>query len=169
MDQTENTGMPSAPTASSSKKGWIIGIIVIIVLIGSYFMLRGGSDQATPGIVAGDQNSITVGDQNADSVAVLVSDVSLRAPGYIEIHADDNGKVGAIVGSSSLLQPGDHKNVSVIATLLPGKSYYAMLHTDDGNGTFDPAKDEPTLDNAGNIIMTKFNVRLTNEGGEVKG
>ena len=167
MDQTQSSGMPTAPAAKSGSKAGIITAIVIIVLVGGYFLLRPSTPASAPATAT--TNSITVADQDADSVAVLVSDAQLAVAGFVEIHADLNGAPGDIIGTSALLQPGDHKNVSVIATLKPGATYYAMLHSDDGDGVFKAANDAPIKDVAGNIVMQMFKVKLTSTGGEVKG
>ncbi len=171
MDQTQNTGMPTMQSASGSgKKVGIIIAIVLIVLAGGYFLLR-DKNSTTPaeGIVAGDQNSITVGDQDADSVAVLVSNASLRTAGFIVIHENNGGVPGATIGISNLLQPGSHTNISIVANkLIPGSTYIAMLHGDDGNGIFNETNDISLKDNAGNAVMAEFRVKLTTDG-ESKG
>lgn len=163
----QQTGMPVA-TPSSNKKIWITLAVILVALGGLFAYLRLRSDNPNT-ILPGDQNSLVVADQDPDAVAVLIADAQLRVPGFIAIHQDVNNAPGSILASSALLSPGDHKNVSIIMSMQPGAYYWAMLHGDDGNSTFSASTDQPLTNNAGNVVMVRFMVRLASPGGEQKG
>lgn len=153
----------------SNKKWWIIGGVVVVALI-AFMIINGMKSNGPVSIVAGDQNALVIADQDPNAVAVLVSSVSTREPAFIVIHDDLNGRPGAIVGVSNLLQPGSYNNTTVIMNLKPGATYYGMLHADDGNGIFAADTDARHLnDNTGMEVMTSFKVRLSSTPGDYKG
>ena len=90
--------------------------------------------------------------------------------GYVVIHEDNDGKPRAIVGNSTLLSQGENKNCEVMLSResVDGETLYAMLHSDNGDGVFNPADDPPTTDDQGNIVLMKFQIRVdAEEPGEV--
>lgn len=156
----------------SSKKAWIIGGIVVVLVIIGFSMYNRSRPVATPSqeITAVDQNSITVSDQDPDSVAALIDSVSVKESSFVIIHDDANGKPGAIVGVSKLLAPGTYTNLSIIMPMKPGATYYAMMHADDGNGVYDKTADSHHLmDNAGVEARVMFKVKLSSPGSDSKG
>ncbi len=103
----------------------------------------------------GGQDTIKVDDQAAgDSVAISSAALSARA--WVVIHEDYDGKPGRILGAQ--LFPGGvgSGKVDLLRPSMEGKTYYAMLHTDDGDHAFDMTKDLPMKDQAGMPIMVKF-------------
>lgn len=147
---------------------WII--VIILVILGIYFLAMRKSAVNTPqGILPGDSNSLVAADQNPENLGVLVDSVSLIAPGFVVIHEDVNGAPGAIVGVSTLMNIGVRYNVNVIANLAPGKYYWAMVHTDDGNGVFNPATDVPAKNPNGDVVMVRFMVKGVVKGDASKG
>jgi hypothetical protein len=170
MDNIQSTGMPVAPEGGSSKKLWVVGAIILVVLIGGYLILGGNSNKDDQGILVGDDSEIVVNEQNPDSVAVLIQSVSVRTPGYVAILENNGGVPGKIIGISALFAPGTYKNASVIAPLKPGVSYFAVLLADDGNGLFDAKTDTTYIKNAsGKDIIKEFKVGNSTVGGEDKG
>ncbi len=117
-----------------------------------------------------EDNAIVVNDQKPGNV-VSVSQVYLSVPGYVVIHEMTNGKVGAVIGSSSLLQAGTQNNVPVklIRSVKNGEEFAAMLHAEkDGNSSFDVTTDTPIQSKLGGPIMMMFSISSTaNEGGSV--
>ncbi len=86
--------------------------------------------------------------------------------------ASEASKPGKILGASGVLQAGDTKNLTPITlsrATADGETLYAMLHLDDGNGVFNPAKDKPALDFlGGSPVMMIFTVSMdANEPGAV--
>ena len=145
-------------TNNNNKVWWVVGIIVVVG-IGAWMLMR--PDPAAAPVEAPSQSSITMSDQDANMVGVTIDSVTFAVSGFIEIHADDAGKPSAYVGSSKVMAPGTYTNESIIMTTTPGSYYWAMLHSDDGNGIFEAAKDLPIKNAAGEPVMQKFQVKPT--------
>lgn len=158
------------PETGSNKKIWIIGGVVVALVIVGAMMYRGSNDQtAQQGIVVGNQNALTINDQDPNSVAVLVSDASLRAAGFVAIFDGSTGQPANLLGASGLLTSGSHKNVSIIMNIKAGATYFAELFSDDGNGNFDQTNDRPLTDNSGKPVIQMFKVRLSSNPNDIKG
>jgi hypothetical protein len=70
----------------------------------------------------------TVGEDNVATVAR----VELLEPGWVVIHADDDGQAGAVIGGMRL-EAGTHENVPVtIDRRYATPTLHAVLHEDDG-------------------------------------
>jgi uncharacterized protein YxeA len=156
MDQSPSTGMPVA-TPEKSKKGLIIGIVVVLALIlGGYFFMKGPSTNPN-NVVVGDNNSLAIGDQEIAMLSVFVDSASTKVPAFVVIHEDLNGSAGSIIANSQLLAPGSYEKISFVAKLTEGKTYWAMLHADNGNGSFNATNDTDTLkSNDGKEVLVKF-------------
>jgi len=114
-----------------------------------------GSIDTTNNIVTTGGDSVTVSDQKAGTEVVL-SGVSFEKGGWVAIHEDDNGKLGKILGVQ-LFDAG--KGVGIVELLrgtLPGNTYYAVLHNDNGDRAFDPKIDLPIIGTNNSLIMTTF-------------
>jgi hypothetical protein len=155
---------------------WVVTVIVIIILIVlGYYLFKGngapadntnGTATSTPISDANEVNRIVVADQYPGNV-VYVSSAQLANGGWVEIHKDDNGKPGAIIGSIYAEKGIAPVKVTLTEKTTDGQLYYAMLHSDDGDKKFDAAKDLPLKDSRGNIIMKTF--RATTAVTEIKG
>lgn len=103
--------------------------------------------------------SVTVSVQPIVDGKVTIADVVSHGPGWIVIHAQANGKPGAVIGDAAVLN-GDNKNVPV--TIDSSKAtpiLYAMLHVDAGTvGTYEfPGADVPVQVN-GQVVTPAFKV-----------
>ncbi len=95
---------------------------------------------------------------------MTVQQVVSNGPGWIVIHADNNGQPGTILGQAPV-QDGVNNNIQVqIDQAQSTPTLWAMLHTDAGTvGTFEfPGPDAPVKVN-GQIVQQSFQV--TNAGG----
>ncbi len=105
---------------------------------------------------------VEVNDQAVSNGTVTVAGVGSVGPGWIVIHADNNGAPGAILGETAV-SDGDNSNVVVnIDTTKATSKLWAMLHTDAGTvGTFEfpNGPDTPVTQN-GNIVMQSFMVTM---------
>ena len=147
-----------------SSKGLIIGIIVVVVI--GIFVWRYFSSKTVPNEqVGGEQNGQVVGLEDSIFVAnqkpgrfVNVGRAALSKKGFVAIHQEEAGAPGAIIGFGSLLNTGESKNFSVTLNRksVVGESFYAMIHWDNSNGTFNPAEDAAATDKNGDIVMAKF-------------
>lgn len=102
------------------------------------------------------EDSILVTDQS-EGVRVSLSSVVLKEGGWAVIHEDDNGAPGRILGAQ-LLAAGKwtDSTVELLRGTLAGQTYYAMLHSDNGDRAFDPKKDLPITDDEGNPVVMEF-------------
>jgi hypothetical protein len=57
--------------------------------------------------------SVSMEDQRSDGIDAVVTEVSLPAPGFVALHADDDGVPGAMLGLSGLLPEGTSTDVTV--------------------------------------------------------
>jgi hypothetical protein len=153
---------------------WVVTVIVIIILIIlGYYLFKGNtpsSDIETPAesliADANEINRIIVSDQYPGNV-VYVSSIQLANSGWVEIHKDNAGTPGAIIGSAWFDKGINPGKVTLTEKTLDGSKYYAMLHSDDGDKKFNASKDLPLKDSKGNVIMKLF--RATSDITEVKG
>lgn len=110
----------------------------------------------TAGVVVPGTNTVSVSNQKA-GLSVALDSVTVSQQGWVAIHEDVNGNPGNILGAT-LAFVGERRNVNVdlLRATVAGKSYYAMLHSDDGDRAFDHKKDAPMKDSQGALIMVKF-------------
>lgn len=155
---------------------WVVTVIVIIILIVlGYYLFKGNdteqvtetpSDTTEVSTDANEVNRIVVSDQYPGNV-VYISSVQLANGGWVNIHKNDAGKPGAIIGSQyfeSGINPG---KITLTEKTVDGGMYYAAIHSDDGDKKFDAKKDLPMKDGRGNVIMKLF--RATTSITESKG
>ena len=155
---------------------WVVTVIVIIVLILlGYYMFKGNSTTMTDDVMSTDDSSLAT---NKDTNRVVVTDqfpgnivylssVQLTKGAFVVIHKDNKGTPGDVIGVQYFeagINPG---KVTLTSATVEGGTYYAMLHSDDGDKKFDAVKDLPLKDSAGNIIMKIF--RASSAAVEVKG
>lgn len=92
--------------------------------------------------------------------AVVVDAVALNQEGYVVVRTDDGGRPGEPIGSVPL-EPGIHEDVTVPLTepLPDGRTpLWAAVHTDDGDGTFEP-DDDPAVQGVVGLAASPFEVR----------
>ncbi len=156
---------------------WIVTVIVIIILIVlGYYMFSGKSAEAPTEsddteltddtATSNEINRIVINDQYPGNVA-YISSVQFAKPGFVVIHEDKDGIPGDIIGSIYFDKGTNTGKVMLSKNTVDGKMYYAMLHSDDGDKTFNASKDLPLKDSKGNIIMKTF--RATTNITEIKG
>ena len=166
------------PTESGIKTWqWLVTAIVIIALIVIGIMVFGNkkddamTDDVTPIVDNSNNptevNRIIMTDQFPGNV-VYIGSVTLAKGGWVEIHKDDAGKPGAIIGSTYFAAGINPGKITLTSPTVEGGIYYAMLHSDDGDKKFDASKDLPLTDAKGNIIMKLFRASASVEAG-IKG
>lgn len=146
----------------------LIGFFLIVAVFGGgayLFLSKNDMIPTTPlsevdladGTLPGEGDVVLAEDQNA-GWDINVSVIKLQKPGFVVLHrANDLGKPGAILGASTLLDG----ELSDFALRLDAPAYdndtlFAMLHYDDGDGTFDSELDSPVLDALENPVMIEF-------------
>ena len=152
-----------------NNKIWLWILAVVVVIGGIYLALRGRNSNPdtleAPQAQGQVDNALSISAQEPTNLGAIIDSVSLREPGFIIIHENQNGAPGKIIAQSQLLTAGARQDVNIIASLTPGNTYWAMLHKDDGNGTFDAQYDLPAQNAAGQIINVSFEILSSISGG----
>jgi hypothetical protein len=156
---------------------WVVTVIVIIILILlGYYMLKGNGTTAPTSevetgtdsslVVGKDTNRVVINDQFPGNI-VYLSSVQLAKPGFVVIHKDNKGVPGDIIGYQYFEKGINPGKITLTTPTAEGQTYYAMLHSDNGDKKFDAKLDLPLKDAAGNAIMKMF--RSTSTVVESKG
>jgi LPXTG-motif cell wall-anchored protein len=101
--------------------------------------------------------SVTVSDQTIENGTVTVDQVVSDGPGWMVIHADQDGAPGPVVGWAAV-QDGENSDVTVdIDTESATETLWAMLHVDAGEvGTYEfPGADVP-VQVEGEVLVEPF-------------
>lgn len=99
-------------------------------------------------------NTISADDQPAGTMVAVA--VKLEKEAWVAVHEDANGKLGNILGAQ-FFPAGTHLGkIDLLRGTQAGKKYYVMLHSDDGNHTFDIKVDMPVKNAAGEPVMDAF-------------
>lgn len=116
------------------------------------------TDDTTPLLVG--PSAIDLNNQQPGQT-VEVKTLLMEEPGFVVIHESQNGIPGKIIGESSLLDKDDTETtITLDRTTVDGEGLIAMLHKDNGNGTFDENEDMPVKDNQGEDVMMEFKISL---------
>lgn len=117
-----------------------------------------GSETPASGLRIG-ENAVYVNDQRPGN-SVTIGVANIEHTGYVVIHESANEKPGAIIGKSVLLNSGEIINFNVPLSRLSrnGEELVAVLHSDNGDGTFNPALDQPVKDAERNTVFMIFPV-----------
>ncbi len=133
--------------------------------------ILGLADLLSAGIVAQFPEKFTmvvVNDQDVLNDAVVIARVASEGPGWLTVHNQQDGKVGADIGHAAVV---DGFNDSVRVRIDPSKltpTLYAMLHTDAGVvGTYEfPGADVPVV-YAGAVVNVPFKAKLAVDAAAV--
>ncbi|MCR4306919.1 MAG: hypothetical protein NUV42_03020 [Candidatus Yonathbacteria bacterium] len=86
---------------------------------------------------------------------VFIDSATMDEQGWIVIHEDREGTPGNILGARRFEVGVSAGEVELLRNTVEGGIYYAMIHTDDGDGQFDHTKDLPLIENDA-PVMVKF-------------
>ena len=133
----------------------VIGAVIVIVLLGAYFLLSKPAPELTYKPVELPGGSIVVEDQ--DVIDTVTLNTELTEPGWITIHFSMSGAPAEVVGTSSYLEVGTYEDLVIALDdeMQPGWRYIALLHVDDGDQQFDIQKDLPVSVN-GEVVRPSF-------------
>ena len=108
--------------------------------------------------------SVTVADQVVTHDQVIIDEIYSEGPGFIVIHADNEGSFGAVIGHRAI-NAGTSVNVAVdIDVTMATPVLYAMLHSDTGEigvyefGTVEGADGPVAVD--GEVVTPAFNAAI---------
>lgn len=101
-------------------------------------------------------SSLHAAAQEAGS-AVLLTSVTIETLGWAVVYESRSGQPGNALGAARL-DAGSYASVSVplLRATVPGQSYFAVLHRDDGDKAFELRDDFPLRDEGGAPIMVSF-------------
>jgi len=101
--------------------------------------------------------SVTVQDQEIVNESVVVQEVMSDGPGFIVIHADEEGAPGPVIGYTAV-EHGQNLNVVVsIDVEMATDTLWAMLHEDtDETGEFAFPETDPPVEVEGEVVMASF-------------
>lgn len=103
---------------------------------------------------------VSVADAQEPGLVVVAGHTGAH-PGYVVIHRDDGGSPGAVVGSSSLVSDAFETRVEYNST--DAQVFWAMLHHDDGDGTYEfPDADAPATHH-NEIVQRQFEEETTQD------
>jgi hypothetical protein len=102
------------------------------------------------------KNSVIVHDQ-VPGVSVEVSALSIEQSSWIVIREDNGaGAPGKILGAQLFDAGTGSGKVDLLRGTEEGKTYYAMIYTDNGDRSFDPKTDTPILRDDGTPVSMAF-------------
>ena len=149
---------------------WVVTAIIVIILIIIGVMVFRNKTPAgteTPNTTATTTdsnalgvNSIVMSDQYPGNV-VYLSSVQLAKAGWVEIHKDNKGQPGDGIGYAWANEGINPLKITLTSPMVDGGTYYAMLHSDNGDKKFDGSVDLPLKDSNNNIIMRVFRASIT--------
>lgn len=146
------------------KKGFLV-VIVILISAAAYFFYQNSSNSLyeTPssgGTESSDSVDLVEVESNVAGSSVTIPRVVLSKPGFIMIHESYNGRAGSIVMTGDFLPEGESTEVVVQTgkTTEVGEKYFAMLHEDNGNGTYDNPGVDPPVYKGGKIVNEEFSI-----------
>ncbi|MCH7883322.1 hypothetical protein IIA95_02825 [Patescibacteria group bacterium] len=137
----------------------VIVVLLVVVVIGYFVFVQKPAEQTNINPLLVGDNAIYVSNTKPATM-VNVGFAILAGGGYVVIHEDGEGKPGAIVGNSIFLPQGENRDFEVTLSResVDGEVLYAMLHSDNGDGVFNPAEDSPIQNDQGNIILMRFQI-----------
>ncbi len=106
--------------------------------------------------------AIAVSDQPAGK-EVRIGFALMAEDGWVAIHEDSNNAPGLILGAQKFPAGQNSGVVELLRATEKNKKYYAMLHSENGDGKFDVKLDAPILSSAGNPFMMMFETTTEDE------
>jgi hypothetical protein len=146
-------------------------LVIVVLLLAAFFLMRGqgviapnveNNNEEEVGETLNEGTSLSVRNQVAGN-SVAIEKIALTATtSWIVIHADKDGVPGQILGAARFRPENTSGSVElVVRNTEPGMTYYAMVHTDDGDDLFSYKTDVPALVD-GKEVMVMF--KTTGEG-----
>ncbi len=133
-----------------------IGLVgIIVILLGAFFFLSKEASDLAYYQVPLESGSIVVGELPEDGRGVPLT-VAIPKNGFVTIHESLSGAPAEIIGTSALIIAGESETtIPLTTTMIPGTSYLALLHVDNGDGVF-VVNDDLPVKVAEEVVMEKF-------------
>lgn len=113
--------------------------------------------------------AVVADDQVVGDGTVVVAEVSVLEDAYVALHVDDGGEPGRVVGVTRL----EHGEYHGVAVSLNGSFWddldgsvdlLAVVHDDDGDGTFEPSGGDAPHEADGEVVADALAVRRGDDG-----
>ena len=139
-------------------------VLCFVAGLGLAWLLFSASNPTAEEVKTEEANELSQGVDSLmadDQIFGLEANVKLvkfeSRAGWVAIHEDRDGKPGNILGAS-WLPVGEHADtkVELLRAMEAGKTYYAMLHDDDGDKLFNYKNDLSLPSATGEPIMVAF-------------
>lgn len=121
----------------------------------------GGNMEEEEGTMLLENTSFTVLDQAA-GFDVKISSLSVPQPLWVVVYEDANGERGNILGARRVHPTDTNATVKLLRETEPEKTYYVVLHKDDGDETFDFKTTDIPFVEAGSEVVKTFNTVASN-------
>jgi len=145
---------------SSSSYNSIVIIAVIIIVIGAFFFFgkgdavkttsENGENETGSEVMSG---LFSVLDQSAGGT-VSLSSLKLSELVWVAIYEDVDGTRGNILGAGRFRPEHTEGVVKLLRNTEVGRTYYAVIHKDDGDAIFDHKTDLPFLEAGSEVVKT---------------
>lgn len=128
-----------------------------------------GEDSNTNLVGVSGQQNLTAKDileveDQTPGFAVAIKNIHTAKSVWLAIHEDNGkGKPGNILGAQLFDPSMVSGSVQLLRATEPNKTYYAIIHDDNGDRAFIPKMDTPILDANGNPLMITFKTINVNE------
>ena len=116
-------------------------------------MIKEGEAMMSPKSVG--TEAVTADDQPAGTM-ITIAKMNLPIVAWIAIHENDNGVPGWILGARRFEAGETTGLVELLRGTIAGKSYFAVIHAEDGDGAFNLRKDLPIVNVDGAMILDGF-------------
>ena len=168
----------STRTFSYLITGLVAGLVAGYILFDGQTVLAPGLDPATKNNVdqPKDTGEVKKEEIKSDLISVsrqipgnvvLVKSLSMPINGWIAVHDDLNGNPGKVLGAYYLpVGSYSHQLVPLLRGLEEGRSYFAVIHGDNGDKSFDFTVDQPLKDSAGAMQKATFEVSAISSRGD---
>ncbi|WP_439026638.1 DUF7282 domain-containing protein [Haloarchaeobius sp. DT45] len=119
--------------------------------------------------VAAHGNHLSVDAQVSSDGTIVVESMFMTNPGHLVVHQNQGGEIGPPLGHAAVEQ-GFHSDFEVAigdqywADQDGPRSYWLVLHRDDGDGEFEPGTDTPIQGIAGQYAGQRVTVGKTDDG-----
>ena len=130
----------------------------ILFLSGLILVLAGCYHPVNPEPSTSNELNIVETEAQKPGDTVTIPRVLLASPGFVMIHESVNGQTGPIVMTGDYLPAGESTDVVVETGRVTrsGEEFFAMLHVDDGNGSYDNPGIDPPIVQGGTIVQESF-------------
>lgn len=135
---------------------WVVLVAIAVVLI-VVFTGKDKNEDMMETLVQ-EENAVLVMDQQPGEETV-VSYAKLSKPGYVKVYSTDTAGNKEVLGTSSLLTAGEHKNIKVLHSgnsSKKGSKISAVIVADDGDGAYTETDSEVLVETSTEETMAEI-------------